>query len=157
MDRGPPARPHRDFVQAVIAYIDSSVVLRIILGQPNPLAEWDELELGVSNRLLRIECFRTLDRFWREGDLTDVQLSEKRSDVEMILKHLALVQFDQRLFEIAAQPFPVVIASLDAIHLAAAIVYREKQPADERPIVIATHDIQLAKAARSLNFNVLGA
>jgi len=141
----------------VIAYIDSSVVLRIILGQPNPLAEWDELELGVSNRLLRIECFRTLDRFWREGDLTDVQLSEKRSDVEMILKHLALVQFDQRLFEIAAQPFPVVIASLDAIHLAAAIVYREKQPADERPIVIATHDIQLAKAARSLNFNVLGA
>lgn len=141
----------------MIAYIDSSVVLRLILGQPNPLAEWDELELGVSNALLRIECFRTLDRFWREGDLTDVQLTAKRSDVETILKHVTLVQFDQRLFQIAAQPFPVVIASLDALHLATAIVYRENQPSDERPIAIATHDLQLAKAARAMHFDVLGA
>lgn len=141
----------------MIAYIDTSVVLRIVLDQPHPLREWAYLEHGISNDLLRVECFRTLDRLWRTSAVSDEDLDKKRSEVESILRHIAIVPLDDRVLKIATQPFPTVIATLDALHLATAIVYRQKQPRDERPMVVATHDRALAKAASAMNFTVLGA
>jgi len=139
------------------AYIDTSVVMRIVLGQPEPLKEWNNLDLGISNELLRVECFRTLDRMWRQQTLNDAQLEQKRSDVETIVSHIEIVPFSKRIFDIAAQAFPTVIATLDALHLATAILYRSSQQLDERPIVMATHDRALAKAATALHFEVIGA
>ncbi len=37
------------------------------------------------------------------------------------------------------------------------MIYRAGQPVDERPIVFATHDVALAKAAAAMNFEVIGA
>ena len=37
------------------------------------------------------------------------------------------------------------------------MIFRGKQPEDERPILFATHDKQLARGARAMNFDVLGA
>ena len=51
----------------MIAYLDASVLLRIILEQPMPLPEWPNLEGGVSSVLASIECHRTLDRLWTIG------------------------------------------------------------------------------------------
>ena len=56
----------------MLAYVDSSVVLRMILfEQPSPLAEWDQIDLAVSSTLLAVECHRSLDRYWREDRLSD--------------------------------------------------------------------------------------
>jgi hypothetical protein len=46
----------------VIAYVDSSVVLRVVLGQPGKLAEWKSIVTGVASGLVEVECLRTLDR-----------------------------------------------------------------------------------------------
>jgi hypothetical protein len=45
---------------------------------------------------------------------------------------------------------------LDALHLATAMLYRTTQSRDERPILFATHDVQLAKAAKAMLFDVIG-
>ena len=46
----------------MIAYIDSSVILRMVLGQPDRLREWNTLRLGVGSALVEVECLKTLDR-----------------------------------------------------------------------------------------------
>lgn len=46
----------------MIAYLDSSVLLRVILGQANALREWSAIEGGVVSALVEVECLRTLDR-----------------------------------------------------------------------------------------------
>ena len=141
----------------MIAYLDTSVVLRVILSQPQSLREWDDLELGVASRLLQVECLRTIDRFWHQGELNEQEVEQKRSAVEVLLKRLVLLPPTEDIWRIASQPFPTIINSLDAIHLATAMTYRDQQPNDERPIFFATHDNQLATAAREMNFDVLGA
>ena len=46
----------------MIVYLDSSVLLRVILGQRNALKEWRSIEQGVASALVEVECLRTLDR-----------------------------------------------------------------------------------------------
>ncbi|HEX8152322.1 MAG TPA: hypothetical protein VF698_04310 [Thermoanaerobaculia bacterium] len=49
------------------------------------------------------------------------------------------------------------LKTLDAIHLATALLYEKTQSADEPPIWFATHDRKLADAAKAANLRVLGA
>lgn len=141
----------------MIAYIDSSVILRIVLPEGPPLREWPQLEGGVSSPLVAVECHRTLDRYWLQGRLDAEEVEAKRHQVATILRRLEPVPLDETALHRAAQPFPTIIATLDAIHLTSAILYRAAQPLDERPLLFATHDTQLARAARAMNFEVLGA
>lgn len=130
--------------------------MRIILRQPNPLPEWPSLDLGVSSELLRIECYRTVERIWRHQQLSDEEFEAKRADVTAMLRNLELRVIEPPVLARAAEPYPSYIATLDAIHLATALAYRRVQAEDERPILFATHDKQLARAAAALNFEVVG-
>ena len=121
-----------------------------------PLPEWHQLEGGVSSALASVECHRTLDRLWRIGDLSDEKLAMKRAETLAILNRLHTVPIADFIVDGACKPFPSVLGALDAIHLATALAYRRAQPEDERPILFATHDKQLARAAAALNFEVVG-
>ena len=44
------------------AYLDSSVVLRIVLWEVGALREWRAVQRGVASALVELECLRTLDR-----------------------------------------------------------------------------------------------
>jgi hypothetical protein len=46
----------------VIARLDSSVLLHVILGRRNALKEWPSIERGVASALVEVECLRRLDR-----------------------------------------------------------------------------------------------
>ena len=43
-------------------YVDASVVLRLVLGQPGAIDDLSAFDSLVSSRLLRVECLRSLDR-----------------------------------------------------------------------------------------------
>jgi predicted nucleic acid-binding protein len=141
----------------VIAYLDSSVLLRIVLEQPGTLGEWHDLTVGIASPLLAVECYRTLERFWRLDQYDDETYAAKREDTATFLRRFDMVALDEQVLRIAEQPFPTIIRTLDAIHLASALAYRAAQPPDERPLLFATHDSQLARAARAMNFEVIGA
>jgi predicted nucleic acid-binding protein len=140
----------------MIAYLDSSVILRLALKQANPLREWEELDLGVSSALLRVECHRTLDRLWQTGNLDEPDFSGKREEVLRLLRFIDVSHIDDTVLRRASASLPVPLGTLDAIHLATALVYRESQPDDERPILFATHDKALARAAEAMRFEVIG-
>jgi hypothetical protein len=53
----------------------------------------------------------------------------------------------------AAQPFPTPLGTLDAVHLATALLWRETRGED---LVMATHDRDLALAARASGLRTIG-
>lgn len=118
----------------MIAYIDSSVLLRIVLNQDDPLEEWGELEAGVSSALLTVEGHRTFDQLWHRNELTEAELHEKTVLFDTFIPRLDIRPLDDRVLAVASRPLPTTLATLDAIHLATAILYRTAQPKDERPI-----------------------
>jgi len=140
----------------VIAYLDSSVLLREILEQDPKLAEW-EVVIGVTSELTRLECLRTIDRVRLNPAMNAERLTKVTQHTETILGRMDLLQLTPGVLSLAASPFTIPVRTLDAIHLASAMLYRSSQPDDERPIYFATFDKELADAARAVNFDVLGA
>ena len=137
----------------MIAYVDSSVVLRIVLGQPGRLAEWKQIVTGVASGLVEVECLRTLDRLRVAGKLTADDVAVRREAVFRVLEGLELVELSRAVLRRAAQPMPGPLGTLDAIHLATAEMWREGKG---KELLVATHDRALALAARASGFRVAG-
>jgi predicted nucleic acid-binding protein len=137
----------------VIAYVDASVLLRVLLGEPGRLREWRQLETAVSSALAEVEVLRTLDRLHLRGELTLEETAERRGAAFGLMHALSLADVSASILRRAADPFPTPLGTLDAIHLATALAWREgRHPA----LVVATHDAQLGIAARASGFGVLG-
>ena len=136
----------------MIAYVDSSVVLRIVLGQPDPLPEWSRLERAISSELLRVECLRTIDRLRIRAGLDDRTVAERRGALLETIEAIDLVALDAGIIARAAEPFPTLVRALDAIHLASALAIREEIPS----LVFLTHDAILGLAAAAMGFDVRG-
>ncbi len=137
----------------MIAYLDSSILLRVVLGQPDRLAEWGRISKGVVSRLAEVECMRTMDRLRLAGKLTIEESALRRELVYRVLEGLDLVEITSAVLHRAAQPMVSPLGSLDAVHLATAELWRETRNTE---IVFATHDRALALGARASGFKVVG-
>lgn len=135
------------------AYLDSSVVLRLILGQLEALAEWEEVEMGVASALVEVECLRTLDRLRLLGALSDDEVAERRAAVFGLMAATEVVEVTRTVLARASQPMPTALGTLDALHLATALLWREQTGAE---LALATHDAALGRAARASGFFVIG-
>ena len=137
----------------MIAYLDSSVVLRLVLGEEGRLGGFQRITRGVSSLLLKVECLRTIDRLRLSGRLPAVEVVPRMEAVHRFLEAVDLVDPGREVLERAAQSFPIALGTLDAIHLATALLWRELEG---EPLVMATHDTALAMAARASAFTVIG-
>jgi len=130
----------------MIAYVDSSVLLWVALGQPNALPEWRDIERGVSSALVTTEILRTLDRVRLRVNLSDIEVARRRATILAIIDSLELVEIDSTVLDRAAQPMPTELGTLDAIHLASALLWRDAVRTD---LVMATHDKALGRRCTS--------
>ena len=137
----------------MIAYLDSSVLLRVVLRQDDRLAEWHEIEHAVTSALTEVECLRTLDRLRQRGGIEAVALSTQREAVYRLLDEVEVVELGRAVLGRAGQPFATSLATLDALHLSTALTWSEHSP---EPPVMATHDGELAVAARASGLRVVG-
>lgn len=138
----------------MIAYIDASVLLRVALRQPDALTEWRQVEHGVSSALVTTESLRTLDRLRLRARLTDAEVASRRATILQLIASLDLVEIDTIVLDRAAQPMPTELGTLDAIHLATALLWKEMTRQD---LVMATHDGALALGAKAHGLPVIGA
>jgi predicted nucleic acid-binding protein len=136
------------------AYVDSSVLLRHVLGQPGALPEWREIQSAVASSLLRVECLRTLDRLRLAGSLDARQDAQRRESLSTSLESFDVVEITPAVLDRAAEPLPVPLGTLDAIHLATALLWREEEAPE---LALVTHDAALAAAGRLFGFPVFGA
>lgn len=137
----------------MIAYLDTSALLRLALGEPGALAGLRSADALVSSELLAVESMRTIDRLRLRGALSPEEAAARRAVVSEWLEAVDLVLLQRAVLARASEPFPTPLGTLEALHLATALVWRERV---QKPLVVATHDRDLALAARSFGFEVLG-
>src|SRR5205814_2741055 len=124
-----------------------------ILGQPNPLAEWGIWEHACTSELLGLEARRLLDRARLNGDATDDQLGAFHRVLSSVERTIDILRLTRGVVQRAGLPMATAVKTLDALHLASALIWRERR---EPHLTFATHDPHQARAARALGFDCVG-
>ena len=135
------------------AYIDTSALLRLVLREPQALDDLRSYDALVSSELIAVESVRTIDRLRLQGALTVEEAAARGRAVTDWLEAIDLVLLRPPVLSRASEPLPTPLGTLDAIHLATALIWRERM--GELP-TMATHDSALGLAARTFGFDVRG-
>ena len=125
-------------------YLDSSAIVKLVAPEPETVSLVRALRSdpdAISSALARVEVTRAL---MRAG-----ATSERVSRASAILERIALVPIDADILARAADPHPPDLRTLDAIHLATALLLRQ----DITGVV--TYDERLAGAAAAADLTVL--
>ena len=137
----------------MIAYIDTSALLRIVLREPGALEELRSYEALVSSELIAVESARTIDRLRLQGLLTTEEAATRSRTVTEWLEAIDLVLLRPPVLSRASETMPMPLGTLDAVHLATALIWRDRMG----PLpTMATHDTALGLAARAFGFDVRG-
>jgi predicted nucleic acid-binding protein len=137
----------------VIAYLDTSALLRVVLREPGALDELRTYDELVSNELIAVESARTIDRLRLHGSLTTEEAAVRLRAINEWLEAIDLVLLRPAVLSRASEPMPMPLGTLDAVHLATALIWRDRMG----PLpTMATHDSALALAARAFGFDVIG-
>jgi len=137
----------------VIAYLDTSALLRIVLREGGALDDLRLYDGLVSSELIAVESSRTLDRLRNQGALTMDEAADRIAVVNEWLEAVDLVLLRPPVLSRASEPMPVAVGTLDAIHLATALIWRDR--VGSLPQMV-THDAALGAAARAFGFDVRG-
>jgi predicted nucleic acid-binding protein len=138
----------------VTLYAESSAVLAWLLGEesgPHVRALLAGAEMAVASDLTLIECDRVLLRAAELGELTEAEAADRRAHLTNAGSRWHLLRISPEIVDRARQPFPgQPIRTLDAIHLASALVARSVLPGLE----VLSLDDRIRKAARRLGLSV---
>lgn len=137
----------------MIAYVDASVILRKLFGQPRALREWRLIREAVGSALVELECLRTIDRLRLVERVSEEETARRRAAVYTLIQSFELMYPTRVILDRAALPMTTAIGSLDAVHLATALVWQERTG---KRLVMATHDEGLGAAARAIGMRVVG-
>jgi predicted nucleic acid-binding protein len=88
------------------------------------------------------------------GSLDARQDAQRRESLSTSLESFDVVEITPAVLDRAAEPLPVPLGTLDAIHLATALLWREEEAPE---LALVTHDAALAAAGRLFGFPVFGA
>jgi predicted nucleic acid-binding protein len=137
----------------VIAYVDTSALLRLVLREPGGLEELRSCEALVSSELIAVESLRAIDRLRLQGVLSTEEAASRRETATEWLEAVDLVLLQRPILARASEPLPTPLGTLDALHLSTALVWQDRM---RQKLVMATHDRDLALAARSFGLDVRG-
>ncbi len=130
----------------MVAYLDSSVVLRHILLGEEPIRHALEFPQVVSSELLEIECRRVLHRCRLAGELTDESMATARERLDAVLGGVDLLEMTKPIKQRAMDPFPVSVRTLDALHVSTALMVADTTDG----LSLFSHDRAMNLCARSL-------
>jgi len=119
-----------------LVYLDSSAIIKIVVSEPESKKLFELLSLWparVSSELARTEVLRALRR-------AGASVAEFRRGQKAI-ERVGLIPVDSSILSDAALLKPVLLRSLDAIHLATALSLRMELEA------LITYDTRLSDAA----------
>lgn len=133
----------------MIVYLDSSFIIRQLLGLGEHWALWGKWEKAYSSTLTRTECFRAANMLRLEGKLDDAERARLGTWIEQVCESVTQVVLTDNVLRRAAETFPVALGSLQAIHLATLL---ELKAAHGVECALATDDPTLLKAAQSCGF-----
>ena len=121
-------------------YLDSSVALAYLFGEGRspPPSFW--AQSLTSSRILEYEI-------WNQIHARELG-RRLGSEVRKTLSHVGLIELAPAVFERALRPFPVIVPTLDGLHLASMEYLRT----NGQDVELASYDSRLNAAARALGF-----
>jgi predicted nucleic acid-binding protein len=135
-------------------FVDTSVLLRKLFGERGQLREWGKIREAFASRMLPVEAGRVIDRVRLAGEIDDGEVEVLQRELRRALRSIRVLAMTERILLRAAGPMPTALGSLDAVHLATALELAQTLPAAS--LVLATHDLQLGRAARASGLEVWG-
>ncbi len=136
----------------MVGYLDSSVLLRHILVGDTAIHHIQAMSRVVSSEFLEIECRRIIHRYRIEGYLGDEGFITAVERLEGILSAVSLLAFSPKVKKLAMGSFPVSVKTLDAVHLASALVFSAARPEEE--LLMFSFDTGMNRCAQALGFGV---
>lgn len=137
----------------MIAYVDSSVLCRVVMRQPDRLEELETCSQRLTSLLTQIECLRAIDKARLDEGLEEDEILARRLVLFGQLRRMSRIAVSRSVVDRAGSSFPLPVKALDAIHLATALQLRERR---YHELVFATHDRQQGRAALAQDFEVIG-
>lgn len=137
----------------MIVYLDTSALLRPLFGQSPMLAGWGAWERAYASELAGVEARRVIDRLRLEGALDDAGVVDAQERLAHIEGSIGRIRLSQVVLRRASLPMATAVKTLDALHLASALLLQERRGVT---VTFATHDVQQAVAARALGFACIG-
>lgn len=142
------------------AYVDSSIVLAILHGEPGASVAvrlWEAYGDRVSSRLLAAECLTVLRRAARArgGEAGDAWYGLARGHLQRFIEEVSLEDVSQDVMAVLEEQDGLgQCRTLDAVHLATAMLFRARcdRPDD---LVVLTFDAAMAQTARAHGLLVL--
>jgi PIN domain-containing protein len=138
----------------VTLYAESSAVLAWLLDEPTAPEIRDRLgtaDIVVASDLTLIECDRVVIRAAVLGDITEADAADRRAYLTTAAAYWNLLRISGDIVDRARQPFPGdPIRTVDAIHLASALVARSAAPG----LQVLSLDDRIRTAAKKLGFSV---
>ncbi len=139
----------------MIVYAESSAILAWLVR------EWRAGEVRkvlakaatvFTSDLTLIECDRCFIRALAHGEIEENDATARRSLLEAAAAHWILLRIDRAVVERSRRPFPFEpVRSLDAIHLASAVIARTAAP----EIILLSLDQRIRASGRALGFGLL--
>ena len=133
-------------------YVDSSVILAYLLSPDRGFERVKEFDVVGSSELLTIECRRVIHRYRLEGLLKDTQLEQAVTYLRDLYDGITIFEMTSAVKKRAADSFPTVVGTLDAIHLATASLWATR---GSDPFVLFTYDRQMATCAHTLGLHTV--
>jgi predicted nucleic acid-binding protein len=135
-------------------YAESSGVLGWLLDESSAADVRRSLvaaEIIVASDLTLIECDRVILRAAALGELTEAEAADRRAHLTAAASHWQILRIAPEIVERARQPFPgEPIRTLDAIHLASALVARTAIAG----LTLLSLDDRVRKAGKKLGLDV---
>ena len=130
-------------------YLDSSFVIRQLLGVRPECPFWGKWEKAYASTLMRTEWFRAANLLRLNGKIDDAQRARLGTWIEKVVSTVTQVPVTDAILHRAAETFPTAVGTLQGIHLATLL---ELQAVHGITCSLATDDSQLLQAATAIGF-----
>ena len=132
----------------MVAYLDSSLVLRALLQGDSGIDQVWTLSDIFSSELLAVECRRAIFREHLQQKLDDEKMLDLFHRLHAILARLQILELDAAIKRRAGEAFPVHVKTLDAMHLATALAVAQEYP--DQVVAVFSYDAGMNRAAKVL-------
>jgi len=131
----------------MIVYLDSSFVIRRLLGVGKPAEFWGKWEKAYASTLMRTECYRAANQLRLNGKLDDAGRARLGTWIETVCNTVTQIPITDSVMRRAAEAYPVEVGTLQALHLA---TMQELEDVHGVKCVLASDDDGLVQAAKAL-------
>ena len=136
-----------------IAFLDSSILLRHILKEEGAYPHIEKFQKVYASELLRIEVLRTIDRFRIRYSWDQEEIATRIRLLTALSAGMEFVALQSPILRRASEPFPTVVGTLDALHIATALL---TQIQTDKELLFLTHDKKQGLAASAAGLSAEG-